>query len=70
MSLKIIQNHNTKATCAPHLTPTKNLDESKAYVQMENLNPFPLSLTIWTGASDQVDRDALARFIEIVGKDR
>ena len=37
---------------------------------MENLNPFPLSLTIWTGASDQVDRDALARFIEIVGKDR
>ena len=37
---------------------------------MENLNPFPLSLTIWTGASDQVDRVALGRFIELVGKDR
>ena len=37
---------------------------------MENLNRIPLSLTIWTGASDQVDRNALGRFIEIVGKDR
>ena len=37
---------------------------------MENLNRFPLSLTIWTGASDQVDKNALASFIELIGKDR
>jgi len=43
---------------------------SEFLLDMENLNPFPLSLTIWTGASDQVDRNALARFIELVGKDR
>jgi len=43
---------------------------SEFLLEMENLNPFPLSLTIWTGASDQVDRNALGRFIEIVGKDR
>merc|ERR1711934_710942 len=43
---------------------------SEFLLQMENLNPFPLSLTIWTGASDQVDRNALHRFIELVGKER
>ena len=37
---------------------------------MENLNRFPLSLTIWTSVSDQVDKNALASFIELIGKDR
>ena len=68
VSLTIIQNVETTNIVAK--IQNVKLDQSTPVFQMENLNPFPLSLTIWTGASDQVDRNALARFIELVGKDR
>jgi hypothetical protein len=43
---------------------------SQFLLEVANLGQFPWSLTIWTGASDTVDRAKLMDFVELVGRDR